>query len=108
MSSTTHPHGTSKLARTGGALGIAGTVIGIAIFLAGCAGIHAAFALSPICLLIGAVGLVLSIVGACNKDPSIEDTHVLASLLINVGVIAGAILEIMIWKGWPMFAGGFA
>jgi membrane protease YdiL (CAAX protease family) len=99
-------HGT-KLARTGGAIGIAGTFIGLAIFMGGCMGVHMSFALSPICLILGLVGLPISIVGGVmKKDPAIEDTHVLAAILINVGVIAGAFLEIMIWRGWPMFAGG--
>ncbi|MGB7159525.1 MAG: hypothetical protein WBD40_15770 [Tepidisphaeraceae bacterium] len=116
MSESTSAHGTtldyrgpgirraSSLARIGGALGVAGTLIGFAIFMGACAGFGAAFALSPIPLILGVVGLALTIVGGFfSEDVGLEDPQVVACYAINVAVIAGAMLELAMWKGWPIF-----
>jgi hypothetical protein len=98
--------GTStNLPRIGGALGMAGSFIGTGIFLLGCFGFGAAFALSPIPLILGAVGLVLTLCGMFFKHIAGEDTHVVASLLVNIAVIVGAIMEICLWRNIPFFAG---
>jgi hypothetical protein len=104
--STSLRAGTS-LVKVGGALAIAGTVIGTAIFVMGCFGFGAAFALSPIPVILGAVGLSLTLVGGFFQDPvGVEDTHAVAALLLNIAVIAGGFLEIAIWRGWSIFAVG--
>lgn len=92
--------------KIGGALGIAGTIIGIAIFVAGCFGFGASFMLSPIPLALGVIGLVLTIIGGFQRHAGVEDTHIVASYLINIAVIAGGLLEMAVWLGWTLFAGG--
>lgn len=95
---------TSSLARVGGALGVAGTLIGFAIFLFACAGFEAAFALSPIPLILGFVGLVLTLIGGFfHDDVGLDDPQVVACYVINIAVIVGAMLEFAIWRGWPIF-----
>jgi len=95
----------SSLAKIGGSLGVAGTLIGFAIFLFACAGFGAAFALSPIPLILGFVGLALTIAGGFfSQDVGLEDPQVVACYAINVAVIAGAALEFALWKGWPIFS----
>lgn len=100
------PGGATNLPRIGGVLGIAGTFIGTGIFLLGCFGFSAAFMLSPIPLILGTVGLILSFCGIFYKHIAGEDIHVVAALVVNIAVIVGAILEICIWRGIPFFAGG--
>lgn len=98
-----------SLVKVGGALAIAGTIIGTLIFVAGCFGFGAAFALSPIPTIFGAVGLTLAIIGGVAQQPvGVEDTHVLAAILIGIAVLVGGLLEIAIWRGVPIFAGGGA
>lgn len=95
----------TSIAKVGGALGVAGTMIGVAIFVAACAGYGAAFALSPIPLILGSVGLLLTIAGGFfAQDVGLEDPQVVACYAINVAVIAGALLEMALWKNWMIFA----
>lgn len=96
----------STLPRIGGALAMAGTFIGTGIFVLGCFGFGAAFYLSPLPLILGVVGLLLCLTGLFTKNIAVEDPHVVAGLLISIAVIAGALLEIMILLGKPIFAGG--
>lgn len=94
----------SSVARIGGALGVAGTFVGFAIFIFACAGFEASFALSPIPLVLGFVGLALTLVGGFfHDDVGLEDPQVVACYAINIAVIAGAMLEFAIWRGWPIF-----
>lgn len=94
----------SSLARVGGALGVAGTFIGFAIFVFACAGFEASFALSPIPLILGVVGLTLTLVGGFfYHDVGLDDAQVVACYVINIAVIVGAMLEFAIWRGWPLF-----
>ena len=95
-----------SLARIGAALGVAGTIIGMAIFVVGCFGFSAVFALSLIPLVLGIPGLILTIVGGFRKDHGLDDPQIVASYLINIAVIAGALLEMAIWMNWTFFAGG--
>jgi hypothetical protein len=112
MSEATHSAGYSgtsrgfSLAKIGGALGIAGAIIGIAIFVLGCFGFSAAFSLSLIPLILGVPGLVLTIIGGFQKNPGLEDPGVVASYLINIAVISGALLLMSVWLNWSFFAGG--
>ena len=94
-----------SLAKIGGSLGIAGSVIGILIFIVGCFGFSAAFYLSLIPLILGIPGLVLTIIGGFQKNPGVEDTGIVASYLINIAVISGALLLMAVWRNWTFFAG---
>jgi hypothetical protein len=94
----------SQLPRIGGALGMAGTFIGTGIFLLGCFGFGAAFYLSPLPMILGIVGLVLTLTGWCCKSIATEDPHVVAAIFVNLAVIVGALLEMMIMLNKPIFA----
>ena len=94
----------SSLAKIGGALGVAATFIGFAIFIAGCAGFGAAFTLSPLPLVLGVLGLVLTCAGGFfSDDVGLDDTQVVACYAINLAVIVGAMLEFAVWRGWNIF-----
>jgi len=96
----------TSLVKVGGALAIAGACIGLAIFVAGCFGFGAAFALAMIPTLLGALGLILTIVGVATQRPiGVEDTHALAALFLSLAVLAGGLLQVCIWLGKPIFAG---
>jgi hypothetical protein len=100
-SSTTHG---TPLARIGGYLAIAGTLIGSGIFLLGCFGFSAAFYLSLLPVLLGAIGLFLSIIGPTVQHPvGVEDPGVLAAIVLNIAVICGGLLEVCIWLNVPIF-----
>jgi hypothetical protein len=104
---TPGPHRTgTSVAKVGAALGIAGSIIGIGLFLLACFGFSAAFRLSPIPMLLGSGGLVLTIIGGFQRNPGLEDPQIVASYLINIAVISGALLEMAVWQGWTFFAGG--
>ena len=95
-----------SLVKVGGALAIAGTCIGTAIFVAGCFGFSAAFALSLIPTILGVVGLALTLIGGFVQKPiGVEDTHALAAYALNLAVIVGGLLEVALWRGVPIFAG---
>jgi hypothetical protein len=90
--------------RLGGGLGIAGSCVGLAVFVAMCFGFGRASVLSIVPLGLGTVGLILSLVGAwTQKDRISEDTHVLQALFVNAISIIGALLQMAVWFNWPIF-----
>ncbi len=96
-------HGT-PLVKIGGYLAIAGTLIGSGIFVLGCFGFSAGFALSILPVLLGVAGLALSIIGAtCQHPVGVEDPGVLASILLSIAVLCGGLLEVCIWLNVPIF-----
>src|SRR5690242_5182419 len=93
------------LVQVGGALGIAACIIGLAIFLAGCAGYGAVFNLSMIPLALGFIGLVLAIVGGfVQKTPHLEDTAAIAAMFVSILGVIGGLLEVGAWCGWTILA----
>ena len=93
----------SPLVRIGGALGIAGVVVGLVVLLAGCAGFGGVLVLSYVPVAFGGLGLVLALVGALAHRHRIgEDTHVLQALFATVLSIAGGMLELAVWLKWPI------
>jgi hypothetical protein len=94
--------GQSNLLHLGGALSIGGGLLGLFIFVLSCFGLSAALVLSPLPLLLGSVGLVLSIVGGIFKAAETEDTHVLAALFISFFTMMGGLLELAAWRGWTI------
>lgn len=90
----------SGLVKTGGALGIASAFIGLAMFLAGMFGIHAVFMLSILPLGLGALAIVMTMVGCCGHTPTGEDeTAPISAVFCGLfGVIFGAI-------GWYLWGG---
>jgi hypothetical protein len=98
-------HSVTNLPRIGGALGMAGTLIGFAILVLGCFGLSGAFYLSPIPLALGSIGLVLTLCGMFYKNIATEDGHVVGALMVNTAVIVGGLGELMILMNKPFFAG---
>jgi hypothetical protein len=95
----------TSLVKVGGALAIAGTIIGMFIFLLACFGFGAAFALALIPSLLGVLALVLVLIGGFfQKHVGVEDTGALAALLLSIAVIAGGLLEVAMWMNKPIFA----
>lgn len=96
-----------SLVRVGGGLGIAACAIGLAVFLAACAGLNAALVMSIVPLALSAPGLVLTIIGGVKqpRQPGVADTHLVASLFINLAGLFGALLLVAVWQGWSIFAG---
>ena len=98
------PVSSSPKVRLGGGLGIAASVVGLIVFLGACAGFEKALVLSVIPILLGAVGLVLSLWGAfVEKDQISEDTHVLQALFVCAIGIIGGLLQMAVWRGWMIF-----
>jgi hypothetical protein len=97
-----NPSATSP-AQVGGLLGIAACLIGLAIFVAGCFGLNAAFIFSPLPLALGAAGLLLTFFGGLFFKGKAEDTHVVAALFISLFGIVGALLEMSVWLHWTIF-----
>jgi hypothetical protein len=98
------PSRRSAITKAGGALGIAATLTGLAIFLAGCAGYDAAFKFSLIPLLLAVAGLLMTLLGGVlHQLHDVEDSHVVASICLNLASIVGALILIAIWKGVPIF-----
>src|SRR3954471_12239273 len=90
----------SSLAKVGGALGIAATLIAMAVFLVACFNFDAIFMLSPLVVLLAAIGFVLSIVGGVMR-PHLgnEETQPVAALFVSlIGLVAG-LLESWIAMG---------
>jgi len=85
----------------GAVLGISASLVGLSIFIAGCFGL-ASFMFSPLPLLLGLVGLILTIVGATTRKGRIEDAQILASMFVNFIAIVGALLELAAWNGWTV------
>jgi hypothetical protein len=96
--------GGRSLVKIGGALGVAATFIGFAIFITGCFGFSAVFPLAVIPLVLAVVGLGLVIAGGFfQQSVGVEDMAVVASYFITLAAIAGAGLLIAVWRGWPIF-----
>jgi hypothetical protein len=105
FASTPGPSRGTSLVKVGGALGVAGAIIGIAIFVGGCFGFDAAFALSTIPTLLGALGLVLIFVGGfAQRRVGVTEPQALAAVFISLAVLVGGLLEVCIWLGQPIFA----
>ena len=88
----------------GGLLGVAGCCIGFGVFFLTCAGVGAALKISVAPLGLGALGILLTLVGGViARDRLTEDTHVLASLFTNLCSVLGGLLEMCVWRGWHIF-----
>jgi hypothetical protein len=100
------PAKTSALVNFGGMLGFAACTIGIAIFLAGCAGYGVAFAFANIPMAMGAAGLFFTVVGGIFRHGGVEDTPILGGIFINLFALVGGLLLLALHQGWPIFPTG--
>jgi hypothetical protein len=95
--------GGSPLLRLAGIIALTSVLGGFLILLAGCAGAQL-FALSPIIVAGGALGLLLALLAATIQRHRItEETHLLLALFAGVISILGGLLEMAVWKGWALF-----
>jgi len=93
----------ATLAQIGGSLGVAGNCIGWLIFIMMCHGWGAAVNLALLPLLLGIAGLILTIIGPnVQKHAGDVDTHVLASLFINIFAIVGGLFQMAVWLKWTV------
>ncbi len=87
----------------GGMLGIAACAIGLAIFLAGCCGMYAAFSMALIPLLMSATGMVFTVAGGIIRKGGVEQTGILAGVFINLFGLVGGFLELAVAQNWAIF-----
>jgi hypothetical protein len=90
----------TSLVKIGGSLGIAATFIAVAVFVVACFRLEAVLILSPLPLLLGAVGLVLSVIGGViRKHVHDEETQPIAAMFACItGVVLGTV-ELWIYIG---------
>jgi len=93
----------SAILRAGGGLGIAGCSIGLLVLLSACFGFNFALLMGFVPLAMGAVGLVLAIIGGFS-DKHAESSHVAAAIFINFASLAGGALVLWAWQHWPKSA----
>lgn len=93
----------SPLVRTGGFLGIVGCLLGLGILLVGCAGYSAALKAAPVAIGLGALGILVTLIGAFFQHRRIgEDTHVLQALFACLLAVIGGVLELAMHMKWPI------
>jgi hypothetical protein len=92
--------GPSTMIMVGGGMGIAGAFLGLIIFLTACFGLDGAFLFSPLPFLLGAIGLVVCIVGAVIGKGNVEDTQILGVMFVCLFGIVGGLLEMSVRFGW--------
>jgi hypothetical protein len=98
------PTPSSPLVRFGGLLGIVGSTVGIVALVAACAGFHQAMAAGWASLGLGAVGLLVVLVGAFTQRARIaEDTHVMQAVFATLISLIGGLLEVAVYLRWPIF-----
>src|SRR3954468_8709035 len=88
----------------GGGMGIAGAFLGLALFLIACFGFEGSFLFSRLPFLLGAVGLIVCIVGAIGGKGSLDDTQVLGVMFVCLFGIVGGLLEMSVRYHWGIFA----
>ena len=87
----------------GAGLGMAGSFVGLGLFLLACFGFEAAFKFSLLPFALGLAGLLLSFFGAMFTRAKVEDTHVVAAMFIGLFAVTGALLEMAVWLNWKVF-----
>jgi hypothetical protein len=85
---------------------MAGALIGLGIFVAGCFGITAAFSLSVIPLAMGVVATALVTMGAWRRQqPHIEDSAPMAAVFPSLMALLGGLLLFAVWMHWAIIPG---
>ena len=98
------PTPSSPLVRFGGLLGIVGSILGLIALLIACAGYGRALAVSPASVGLGALGVLVALLGAFTQRRRIaEDTHVMQAVFAGLISVIGGLLEMAVWLRWPIF-----
>ena len=93
----------TSLVTIGGYIGVAANCIGWLIFLLMCFGAGAAVNLALLPFLGGLAGMILTVVGGVTQTHAGDvDTHVLASLFVNLFAIVGGLSLVALWRGWQI------
>jgi hypothetical protein len=104
LSYGTTPEKGSSLVWVGGALGIGACVIGLLLFVSACFGFDAAFKLSVLPTLMGAVGFILVVVGAfSDAGKRMENVQVLAALVVPLWGLLGGLVLMAVQHNWVIF-----
>jgi hypothetical protein len=106
---TTHAvpgHGPSTTILVGGGMGVAGAFLGLAIFLIACFGFEGSFLFAPLPFVLGAVGLIVCIIGTISGKGNIEDTQILGAMFVCLFGIVGGLLEMSVRYHWTIFSVG--
>jgi hypothetical protein len=98
-------HNPSTVVLVGAGMGIAGSFLGLAIFLAACFGLEGSFLFSPLPFVLGLVGLIVCIVGAVRGKGTLDDTQVLGAMFFCFFAVVGGLLEMSVRYKWAIFAG---
>ena len=94
----------STLVLVGGGMGIAGAFLGLALFLIACFGLEGSFLFSPLPFVLGAVGMIVCIIGTISGKGSLDDTQILGALFVCLFGIVGGLLEMSVRYHWGIFA----
>jgi hypothetical protein len=87
----------TSLVQIAGSLGIASTMIAMAVFLVALFGFSAVFILAPLAVAMGALGFILSIVGGVMRPyAGTEETQPVAALFVSLMGIVFAAVEMML------------
>jgi hypothetical protein len=89
-------------------IGIAACCIGLATFVAGCAGFSRAFQFGFVPLAGAAAGFAVTIVGGVLRRGGVEQTGIVASIFVNLFALVGGILLFAMAQGSPLFPTGNA
>jgi hypothetical protein len=87
----------------GGVLGLGACAVGMGVFLLACLGFDVGFALWWVPVILGAVGMVATILGGVLAHGGVEHTAIVAGLFCNLFALVGGLLECALWKGWDIF-----
>jgi uncharacterized membrane protein len=101
-----HPHHAprpdSPIVRFGGIVGVVACCLGLAAFLAGCAGYSQAFGIGFLLMVAGGAGMVLTVVGGVFRHGGVEDTPILGGIFLNLFAFVGGLLLFALHRGWTI------
>jgi hypothetical protein len=102
-STSTYAGRKTSLVTIGAYLGVAANSIGWLLFVLMCFGFGAAVNLAILPLGLAVVGMILTVYGAVvHAHAGDVDTHVLASLFVNLFGIVGGLSLVAVWLRWTI------
>ena len=94
-----------QFGRVGGYMGMAGAIIAMLIFIAGCFGYQQVFSIMPyVPMLLGSVGMLLSLAAGFKLvDNGLDDTQTFMAIFTCFIAMGGAFLELAVGNHWTIF-----